>query len=193
MRKLLPTTILAAFPLAAWAHTADDATSAFDGLLHPLMGPDHLLAMLSVGIVSVLIGGRAVIWVPTAFVASMLAGGTIGVLGTELPHVELGIILSVLLLGIAIAVVRRFPVWLAMAVVAMFGAFHGNAHGLEMPEAHSPVFYSLGFSISTVAIHLLGVGIGFVPALTARGRAPMTVLGAAISAAGVVFLVRLGS
>jgi urease accessory protein len=179
----------ALLPLTAHAHSIDEAQSFGGGFLHPLRGPDHLLAMLSVGIISVRMGEWAVFAVPGAFVASMLVGGTIGALGVHLPLVEVGIALSVLLLGVAIAVATRFPVWLAMAIVALFGCYHGNAHGVEMPRSSEPVFYSFGFLVATVIIHLLGVGFGYIPAIQERTRTG--IVGAAISAAGVAFLIRL--
>ena len=148
--------------------------------------------MLSVGIISALIGGRAIYWVPGAFVGAMLFGGTLGVLGSALPHVELGIALSVLLLGAGIAMPRRLPVLVTMAVVALFGTLHGNAHGVEMPKAAVPVFYSLGFVLSTTLIHIAGVGVGFIPLLHWKNRLPMGVAGMAISATGIYFLVQLG-
>lgn len=190
-RALLLSAML--LPALAHAHSEHEATSFLDGFLHPLLGPDHLLAMLSVGIISALIGGRAIYWVPGAFVAFMLAGGTLGVAGVNLPHVELGIALSVLLLGGGIAMPRLFPMWLMMCVVAFFGSLHGNAHGVEMPQAAVPVFYSLGFIVSTSVIHLAGVGIGMIPWLHWRNRLPMGAMGAAISLAGVHFLVHLGA
>lgn len=184
-------TILA--PALAHAHSEHEATSFMGGLLHPLLGPDHLLAMLSVGIISALIGGRAIFWVPGAFVAFMLVGGTLGVLGVALPHVELGIALSVLLLGGGIAMPRLFPVWLTMCVVAFFGSLHGNAHGVEMPQSAVPVFYSLGFIVSTASIHLAGVGIGMIPWLHWRNRLPMGAMGIVIALVGVHFLVQTGA
>lgn len=184
---------LAAFllwPAVVSAHGEDMGDSLLSGFMHPLTGPDHLLAMLSVGIVSALIGGRAVLWVPAAFVASMVTGGALGAAGAALPQMELGIALSVLLLGAAVALPRRFPVGLAALVVGVFGVWHGNAHGVEMPRAAAPVFYSLGFVFSTALIHLLGVGLGFLPLFRGHGRVPVRVAGLCIAACGCFFLVR---
>lgn len=180
-------------PVVAHAHSLHEGTSFLGGFLHPLMGPDHLLAMLGVGIISVLIGGRAIFWVPGAFVAAMLFGGTLGVLGVALPYVELGIAMSVLLLGLGIAAPRQLPMLVSMAVVGLFGTLHGNAHGVEMPHAAAPAFYSLGFILSTAIIHLVGVGIGFIPMLHWKNRLPMRVAGVMITMTGIHFLVHLGA
>ena len=180
------------FPVLAEAHSEHEGTSFVGGFLHPLLGPDHLLAMLSVGIISALIGGRAIYWVPGAFVAAMLFGGTLGVIGMALPHVEAGIALSVLVLGAGIALPRRLPLWLTMLAVGFFGTLHGNAHGVEMPQAAVPVFYTLGFIVSTSLIHMAGVGVGYLPFLRWRNRLPMGLAGVAISVVGIYFLVQPG-
>ncbi len=177
-----------AMPMAAHAHSQHEAMSLGSGFMHPILGPDHLLAMLSVGIVSALIGGGAIYWVPSAFVASMIVGAVAGVLGVSLPYAEFGIALSVLLLGVAIATPRRFPVIVTMVVVGLFGMFHGNAHGVEMPIAAMPAFYGLGFVISTTLIHIAGVAIGLAPWLHHRQRLPMSAAGFGIAVAGAHFL-----
>ena len=187
--KLILSGLAAGWPGLALAHTEHDAVSFMDGLLHPLLGPDHLLAMLSVGILSALIGGKAVYWVPCGFVAAMLSGAILGICGTGLPHVELGIALSVLVLGAALAKPDKLPIVITGLVVALFGMLHGNAHGVEIPRAAVPAFYSLGFIVSTATIHVVGVAIGFIPQLHWRNRLPMGMAGMAISMVGVYFLI----
>src|SRR6476660_332538 len=80
----------------ALAHTGlEHATSFSSGFLHPLTGPDHLLAMVAVGLWAGLNGGRAVWAWPVAFVGVMLIGGVLGMTGVALPAVESGILASV--------------------------------------------------------------------------------------------------
>ncbi len=178
------------WPAWAYAHSIGEAKSFTGGFMHPLLGPDHLLAMLSVGIISALIGGWAILWVPGAFVTAMIIGGTLGVLGINMPHMEVAIAVSVLLLGLGITRPKQFPIWITICVVALFGIFHGNAHGVEMPRAAVPVFFTLGFIFATALVHLTGVGIGFIPWLHVRKRLPMTIAGATISIIGGFFLIR---
>lgn len=175
-------------PAQAYAHSMTEGTSFLGGFLHPLLGPDHLLAMLSVGIISALIGGLSIYLVPATFVTFMVIGGAMGVFGMFIPHVEFGIALSVVLLGAAIANPRLAPVWLTMCVVGFFGILHGYAHGVEMPRSDVPVFYSFGFIVCTTMVHIVGVGIGFVPWLHWKNRLPMNVSGIAFSVAGLYFL-----
>jgi len=83
-------------------HTGYDS-GIYAGLLHPILGLDHLLAMVAVGLLSAQMGGRAIWTVPAAFVSVMAAGGALGILGLPIPFVEFGIAFSVVALGIALA------------------------------------------------------------------------------------------
>jgi urease accessory protein len=154
--------LLICFPSVVHAHDEAKAAAGFmEGLLHPVLGLDHFLAMLSVGIVSAQLGGRKIYTIPALFVLAMIGGAFAGVYGQPWPFTEGGIAISVVVLGIAIATVRENSSgWLVMAVVALFGSLHGHAHGLELPTSADPVYYAAGFVASTSAIHLLGVGIG---------------------------------
>ena len=49
------------FSSAVHAHTFTGMVGFYDGLSHPVLGIDHFLAMVSVGIVSAQIGGLSLI------------------------------------------------------------------------------------------------------------------------------------
>ena len=134
----------------------------YDGLSHPVLGLDHLLAMISVGIISAQIGGRAIWTVPSIFVILMTIGGLFGFLliVEEFYFVEIGIVFSVILLGFGISIENKIPTNLIMIFVATFGLFHGIAHGLEVPAAVNPILFVFGFITGTTTLHLLGVVIG---------------------------------
>lgn len=145
---------------AAQAHTEAGAGAGFaSGLLHPLAGWDHVVAMVAVGLWGAYLGRPAVWLLPVVFPVVMAAGGALGVLGLPLPRVELGIALSAVVLGGAVALAARPPLWLAALLVGGFAIFHGHAHGTELPQAASPVAYSLGFVIATGALHAAGIGL----------------------------------
>lgn len=174
---------------SAFAHDEDEGGAGFlSGLLHPALGFDHLLAMLSVGILSAQIGGRAIWHVPATFVLLMIVGGVLGMQGVSVPMVEVGIAISVIVLGIALAAEKYIPEWIAVVSVAIFGVFHGHAHGTEMPLIANPWVYGLGFVIGTAIIHLVGVFAGFGFRRLQRGPGLLRVTGAAIAAAGCYFL-----
>lgn len=184
-------TLIAIAPASAWAHTGVGATHGIvNGFAHPLLGWDHLLAMLAVGIYSAQRGGRAVWLLPATFVTVMAIGGILGIAGVSLPGVETGILASVLVLGALIALAVRFPIMAGMAVVGLFAIFHGHAHGTEMPHAASAVGYAIGFCSATALLHIGGIAL---PALLRRTIGENQVrwtryAGAGISLAGLILL-----
>jgi urease accessory protein len=189
-----------AFAAALWVAAATPAMahenevirygSLLGGLFHPVLGPDHLLAMLSVGILSAQIGGRAIWTVPATFVTVMAMGGAVGLVISEVPMgiVELGIGASVLLLGGIIAAGRRLPIVAAMLAVGFFATFHGYAHGVETPTIAEPVAYVIGFLAGTALIHLAGVLIGSVVLQYRPGARALRVMGAAVALIGGAFV-----
>ena len=148
-------------PGSAWAHIGVASTSGFShGLLHPIGGLDHVLAMVAVGMFAANLGGRALWAVPATFVAIMAVGGFLGIQHVGLPHVEIGIALSVVILGLVVALQVQWPVAAAMALVGVFAVFHGHAHGSEMPLDALGASYAAGFMIATALLHALGIAIG---------------------------------
>lgn len=180
-------------PGTIYAH--DETTVAkfgsfIGGLTHPILGMDHLLAMLSVGIISAQIGGKAIWTVPTTFVLLMAAGGLVGLAGINFTAVELGIAISVLALGLAIFAKQTIPLAVVMVAVGLFALFHGYAHGAEMPSVAEPIKYALGFLTGTAVIHITGVLIGDIPGHYKYGSAILRGLGVIIAVFGILFLVR---
>ncbi len=184
--------ILGAFPGVALAHENQVIRfgSFLGGLTHPVLGLDHFLAMVSVGIVSSMLGGRAIWTVPGLFVVMMAVGGTIGNvdIGLGSTAIETGIAISVIALGVVIAGDRRLPVRVVMGAVVFFGFFHGYAHGVEIPEIAGPFVYALGFLLGTALIHLLGVVIGEVAKRYTPGRLVMRFGGGVFVGIGVLFI-----
>jgi urease accessory protein len=187
-----PGTIIAAALLAvagpAFAHEGGGMAGGFaSGFMHPLLGWDHVVAMVAVGLWGAFLG-RPAIWVlPIVFPMVMAFGGALGLSGLHISHVETGIALSAIVLGAVVAFAARPPIGLAAVIVAAFAVFHGYAHGVELPKAADPLAYSLGFVIATGLLHLCGIAIGLVVRWPA-GKVAVRALGAAIAMAGVAFL-----
>lgn len=161
--KYIMTALAASLPSAALAHTGiGDASGFAHGFSHPVSGLDHILAMVMVGVFAWQLGARALWLVPATFVVVMAVGGGLGIAGIDVPFVELGIALSVVVLGAAVAFGVKAPVALAMALVGLFAIFHGYAHGAEMPESAGGIAYAVGFMIATAVLHLAGIGVGFL-------------------------------
>ena len=173
----------------ALAHTGTGLPGGFlSGLLHPISGLDHLLAMVSVGIWGAFLGRPLVYALPVIFPTVMAFGAALGMANTPLPPVELGIAVSVLVLGALIAGGIRLPVWAACLVVGVFAIFHGYAHGKELPSAADPIGYSVGFMLTTGSLHVAGIGVGSLLRWP-WGRLALRGLGGAIAACGLMFLV----
>lgn len=162
MIKRLATTavLLGASVAPAFAHLDPAEYGSFmAGVSHPLLGLDHILAMVAVGLWAALLGGRAVWLVPIAFVGTMMAGFAVALAGFGLPFVEPVIAASVVVLGLLALVALQVPTQVGMVMVGFFAFFHGYAHGGELGEAGA-LSFSIGFAISTAFLHALGVGIG---------------------------------
>ena len=155
--------------------------------MHPISGLDHVLAMVAVGIWGAQLGQPAIWVLPVTFPMVMALGGMLGLVGLPLPGVEVGIGLSALLLGCAVALERRPPLAVAGAIVAFFAVFHGHAHGAELPENENGLLYSIGFVAATGSLHALGIALGVVHRW-ASGRLALRVAGAGIGMAGVWFI-----
>lgn len=192
LRKLAgvaaPIALLLAWPIPAFAHEAESLRlGIMGGMMHPLSGPDHLLAMVAVGIWGAFLGRPLIYLLPVVFPTLMAIGGVIAMAGIAFPPVEIGIAISVVALGAAILAAYRAPVWLAMIVVGLFGLFHGYAHGLELPSMADPIGFSLGFVIATGLLHVAGIVIGLAVDRPG-GRTLLRAIGGAIAAAGLWFL-----
>jgi len=144
-------------PSLAFAHSGGFHVHGFlSGVGHPLTGIDHLLAMMAVGAIAARTGGRAIVVVPSCFVAAMIAGALLGIAGVALPSLESGIALSLVVFGAMMALARPLPLAVAALLTALFALFHGNAHGLEIPETASGIAYAVGFVVATSALHATG-------------------------------------
>lgn len=174
---------------SAWAHTGTDTVFGFQtGFLHPISGPDHLIAMVAVGLWGAQLGAPAIWVLPITFPLVMAMGGVLGVIGMHIPFVETIIALSAVSLGLVVALQIRPPLWMAAALVALFAIFHGYAHGLELPGAADPVGYGVGFVVATGLLHLTGILIGAATRWP-WGAQAVRACGAAISCAGIFYLV----
>lgn len=184
-KNVFATLALLLAPALAFAHPGHDESGLVAGISHPLGGLDHLLAMLAVGLWAAQQKGAARWALPCTFVGTMLIGGLLGFEGLALPALESAIAASVFALGLAVALVVRPPLFVAMAATALFAMFHGVAHGLELPEMSSPWGYAMGFVAATAALHAVGyAAVRLLPA----AATPLVRMAGALSAATGVWL-----
>jgi urease accessory protein len=188
---LIAAATLTLVPTAALAHPGiGDAHGFVQGFAHPLSGLDHLLAMVTVGLLAWQLSGRALWLVPASFVLAMAAGGALGMADIPVPFVEVGIAVSVIVLGAMVALGTKAPLAITMALAALFAVFHGHAHGSEMPLDAGSVAYGAGFVLASAL--LIGAGIALGAAIgrvgDTYGRTIYRLSGSLVALVGVAVL-----
>lgn len=185
VKKALCLAAAAAVPgltaLPALAHPGHGGDSGMlAGLLHPLTGLDHLLALLAVGLWAR--GQRHGAVMPPVFLALMALGASSAGLLQDglLPALEASIAATVLLLGVLAASALRMPPQPAVALAGACGFLHGMAHGRELAGMAS----GAGFLFASALV----MGLGMIVQPDPRRR---RMAGAAIGAAGLCLLAGL--
>ncbi len=190
-RMVLLLVVLFMLAPSAGAHVeSGGAGSLLSGLLHPVTGLDHVVAMVAVGLWGAVLAAPAIWVLPVAFPMVMALGGLIGLLGLPLPGVEVGIAISGMVLGLLVALERRLPLSVALALVGVFALFHGYAHGRELPDGANALLFSLAFVFATGLLHLVGILLGELRQWPV-GRRLVQVIGATITISGVWFLLQV--
>lgn len=180
--------VLGAVATGASAHSGEGGAAGFaSGFMHPILGWDHVIAMVAVGLWGAFLGRPAVWVLPIVFPLVMAVGGALGVAAVPITGVEVGIAVSAIVLGGMVAFAARPPLWVAAVIVGAFAVFHGHAHGMELPEAADPLSFSLGFVLATGLLHLGGIVFGLLVRWPA-GKLTVRAGGALIAAGGLAFL-----
>jgi urease accessory protein len=177
-------TVASLVPEMATAHPGHGAGQSFvAGVLHPLSGFDHVLMIVAVSAWAGLFrpAGRLVV---AACLASFVAFGA--VVPMELasgPALEAAIALTVVGSGMLLAVGRRWPLWAAGIVAALFATIHGFAHGAEGPAGSQ--LYVPGLALATGG---LALGVSYLAALMRSDRSWLRVAGLVGAAFGATVL-----
>lgn len=132
----------------------------YSGLAHPIIGIDHLLFVLAVGLLASRY--RQGWLIPLSFIAAMLAGAAIRLVHWDLPQAELWVSASVLAVGVLLALPRTLAlIWLPV-LAGLAGLFHGYAYGESIVGAEmNPLWaYLLGLGLIQGAIALGVMRIG---------------------------------
>jgi urease accessory protein len=196
VRLALAFTALAATP--ALAHHPMGGTTPstmvegiLSGLGHPILGLDHLAALVAVGLVASRYASGALL-LPVLWIVGMGLGAFAHMNSIDLPGGELLVAGSLVLIG-AIGVLR--PALPLPVLGALFGAA-GFAHGHALAES------IIGDDTAVVGAYLVGlvaiqatITVGTILlarrlfAMDARVPMPMRVVSAALACVGLVFLV----
>jgi urease accessory protein len=185
VRALALSLLYLALASPAFAHPGHTES----GFLHPLTGPDHILAMIGAGMWAAFLAARrpaAALFVPLTFMVMMAFGAAAGFAGIKLPFSEAGIIASIFMLGGLVLAAVRVPTATAMVVVGWFAMLHGYSHALEAP-AGDPGRYMLGFLAATTLLQMVGLGLGRV-VQRATGNLGLQALGGLVMAGGALVL-----
>jgi len=155
------TGVLLMLSLPVYAHSGLDTEHGFiDGFLHPLMGLDHLLVMLGIGLWAAKLGGRAVWFVPVSFLAAMAVGAGLENLGLTLSSPETWVALSVMALGLLVWKNKLMSLQYSVILAAGFALSHGYVHAAELQGDANMLSYASGFLLTTAVLHGLGVLVG---------------------------------
>jgi urease accessory protein len=124
------------------------------GLAHPVIGLDHLAFVVAVGLLAAV--SRWGLGIPIAFVVAAMAGTGLHLAEITLPAAELAIALSVLGVGLLLALRQRPQSAVITGLAALAGLFHGFAYGEAIFGAQTMplVAYLVGFTAVQLAIAL---------------------------------------
>ena len=187
----LPRLALTALPFLALAFGASPALAhaghehgLLAGFLHPLMGADHVAAMVAIGLWAASLGVKRGWLPPLGFLAGMAGGialALMGGIGLGFGWVETAVAGSLIVLGAMLAMAQPFRASWALPLVLVAGLMHGLAHGGEMGGAAGVT--AIGMLAGSALLHGLGVALGVA---SARYAGALRFGGAATAAFGVV-------
>lgn len=158
------------------------------GLAHPVIGLDHLMFVIAIGLVS--IKPMRGLLIPAFFVIAALLGTGLHLQQFDLPLSESLIALSVIAIGLVLALGNHANLALLAGLAAIAGLFHGYAYGEAIVGAGVVplVWYLVGFTIIQYAIAALINRVGTLASdqFNQVGR----VYGLVACAIGALFLVK---
>lgn len=157
--------LLSLLSLPAHAHTGIGAAHGLlDGVVHPLIGVDHSLVMLAVGLWGAMRGGKALWQLPMAFLTAMSLGAGLSLLGIMVTAAESWVAFSVLAAGLLVWRNTLMSSALAVSLVAVFALGHGYVHAAELADGADALAYSAGFLLTTAMLHGVGIAVVFLGA-----------------------------
>lgn len=150
--------LLTVSPMTGHAHTGVSAVHGLlDGFVHPLIGVDHLLVMLAVGLWSAMQAGKALWLLPVVFLSAMIAGAMMALAGLPFESAENWVATSVIVAGVLVGRHLKIPLLVAGSLIAVCAISHGYVHAKEITLGVSAWAYASGFMLTTAM--LLGIGL----------------------------------
>ncbi len=162
----------------------------FSGFAHPVIEIDHFAFVLAVGLLAAVYASR--ILLPVFFIGGTILGTGFSVLGVGLPWGEVWVALSLVGVGIVLALGRGYPLLVCIGLGALAGVFHGMAYGEAVIGAQTGPIASYLLGLGSVQM-LLVFGTATVTTRILRLASPIAlfprVAGIAVTGAGLVLLV----
>lgn len=150
--------IIIASPALAHHPSGEQIPSTFtegflSGLGHPVIGIDHLVFVITIGLLAAL-SKKLGMAIPLTFVVATALGTVIHLQSMDLPIVELIISASVLVMGMFLAKKEKTNIAVLIIISAIAGIFHGYAYGESIVGAETTALgaYLLGFCAVQLAI-----------------------------------------
>jgi urease accessory protein len=161
--SMIAATLLPAMAVAHPGHGIGEHLMA--GMLHPLSGMDHVLMIVAVSAWASLLQPAGRFLVAACLALFVAIGALLPMAAVSSRVLEAAIALSVVGSGLLLAYGRRWPLWAAGIVAALFATIHGFAHGVEGPAGS--VAYVRGLALATGS---LALAVSFLSALVPQRR-----------------------
>lgn len=158
-KQLLIGTLFSFTSTVVLAHPGHALTSAYAGFIHPLLGWDHLLMMLAVGVWASQLSGKQRWLLPVTFVGVMAIGAMGGLSGLMMTGLETMLASSLIVMGILLSINMSVSTPFRVAFVALFAGLHGMAHGSELASMQG-YGVLIGMLTATAILHGVGFMIG---------------------------------
>jgi len=186
-RKNISFLVFLFLPTLLFAH-GGHGDGILGGFTHPIFGIDHNVAILGTSILGFVLDYKRWYLYLLAFLIAMIIGGVLGIGNEATFMIEKIIAFSVLVIGLAIALIRKVNIITILVGLAFFGFFHGYAHGAEMPATNTALKYISGYSMGTIFLGLIGWGIGLLFLSKNSQAQNITLIGGMIMGCGVMML-----
>jgi urease accessory protein len=188
--------VSAALPAVAHAHHpmgGATPSTLFEGLLsglaHPVIGLDHLLFVLAIGVACYYFGQRA--GAVATFLLAALGGTLLHFWRAEVPYPDAWVAVTLVVFGVLL--LNSGPVLRSRAALGLF-ALAGIAHGYAYGEAivgaeQTPLLaYLAGLAAVQVLVVLAGYGLARVIDRKRPHLRSARAIGGTLSVAGAAFL-----
>ena len=140
-------------------HWASESLGFWGGLFHLLTSPEHVLALILIGMCMARGGRRMINVMPIMYVVLMLVGAGLALFSIELSYVESAASLSLLTLAVMLVLGNRSLLPVMMLIVANLAVLDGYIHAYDMMLDADAAFFSVGFVLGALLLIVAGSGL----------------------------------